>query len=51
MLPYLRAHMGHERFADTAYYIHILPENLLCTPSVDWDAIDADVPEVGVWMR
>jgi len=51
MLTYLRAYMGHERFSDTAYYIHILPENLLCSPGVDWDAIDSDVPEVSVWLR
>jgi len=43
--------MGHERFSDTAYYIHLLPENLLSSPSVDWDAIDADVPEVSVWIN
>ena len=49
MLPYLRAYMGHERFEDTAYYIHILPENLLKSPGVDWDALDSTVPEVGIW--
>ena len=51
MLPYLRAYMGHERFSDTAYYIHILPENLLRSPGVDWGAIDSTVPEVSVWSR
>ena len=51
MLTYLRAFMGHERFSDTAYYIHILPENLLRSPCVDWDTIDSVVPEVSVWNR
>lgn len=50
MLPYLRAYMGHEKFADTAYYIHILPENLLKSPGVDWDRLDAIVPGVEVWQ-
>lgn len=50
MLPYLRAYMGHERFADTAYYLHILPENLLKSPGVDWERLDAIVPGVEVWQ-
>jgi integrase len=50
-LPYLRAYMGHERFEDTAYYIHILPENLMRSPGVDWEAIDKNMPEVNVWTR
>lgn len=49
MLPYLRAYMGHEKFADTAYYIHILPESLLKSPGVDWDRLDAIVPGVELW--
>ena len=49
MLPYLRAFMGHEKFSDTAYYIHLLPENLLCSPGVDWSIIDDMTPEVNVW--
>jgi len=49
MLPYLRTYMGHEKFADTAYYIHILPENLLKSPGVDWGKLDAIVPGVEVW--
>jgi len=50
MLPYLRAYMGHENFAHTAYYIHILPERLLRSPSVDWVKFDEIIPEVGVWQ-
>ena len=49
MLPYLQAYMGHEKFSSTAYYIHLLPENLLNSPGVDWSAIDSVNPEVDVW--
>jgi integrase len=49
MLPYLRAYMGHESFSSTAYYIHLLPENLLNSSGVDWSGIDAVSPEVTVW--
>lgn len=49
MLPYLRAYMGHEEFSHTAYYIHLLPENLLNSTGVDWNTIDAVNPEVSVW--
>lgn len=49
MLPYLRTYMGHERFSDTAYYIHILPERLIASPGVDWEKIDAVMPEVSIW--
>ena len=51
MLPYLQAYMGHESFATTVHYIHILPENLLCSQNVDWQSIDAIGPEVGVWAN
>lgn len=40
MLPYLRAYMGHARFEDTAYYIHLLPDRLISSPGVDWNHID-----------
>jgi len=49
MLPYLRAYMGHELFSDTAYYIHLLPENLLNSQGVDWGIIDAVSPGVDIW--
>jgi integrase len=49
VLPYLRAYMGHEHFADTAYYIHILPERLLESTGVDWDKLDSTIPEVRIW--
>jgi len=43
--------MGHEKFSDTAYYIHLLPENLLSSAGVDWSAIDSVNPEVSVWRN
>jgi len=51
MLPYLRAYMGHEKFEDTAYYIHILPDRLLKSPGVDWEAIDRIGLEVDLWKN
>jgi len=48
MLPYLRAYMGHLRMEDTAYYIHLLPENLVKSAGIDWDALDKTLPEVTV---
>ena len=49
MLPYLRAYMGHQDFSQTAYYIHLLPENLLASSGIDWRAIDGVSPEVDIW--
>jgi integrase len=46
MLPYLRAYMGHDKLSETAYYIHILPENLVSSPGIDWDSLNAILPEV-----
>jgi integrase len=46
MLPYLRAYMGHNSMTETAYYIHILPENLVKTSAIDWAAFNALLPEV-----
>ena len=51
MLPYLRSYMGHENIAQTAYYIHILPEHLLKSPGVSWEALDRIVPEVPAWKE
>jgi len=51
MLPYLRAYMGHENFYSTAYYIHLLPENLLCSSGVDWKAIDSVNPKESIWKN
>jgi integrase len=49
MLPYLQAFMGHEKISATVYYIHLLPEHLLKSPGVNWDAINSILPEVDEW--
>lgn len=49
MLPYMRSYMGHARFEDTAYYIHIIPDRLVSSPGVDWEAIDKIGLEDGIW--
>ena len=46
MLPYLSTYMGHVKFSDTAYYIHLLPKNLLETDSIDWYHFGTLLPEV-----
>lgn len=48
-LPYLRAYMGHNSLSETAYYIHLLPENLLKSSGVDWKAFEEMIPEVSLW--
>ncbi|MBQ7922109.1 MAG: integrase, partial [Clostridia bacterium] len=49
MLPYLRTYMGHKSLSQTAYYIHILPENLLKSCSIDWSKLDNIIPEDNIW--
>ncbi len=48
-LPYLRTYMGHESLSETMQYIHLLPENLVKTSGIDWNAFDEIVPEVVEW--
>jgi integrase/recombinase XerD len=48
-LPYLSTYMGHANFSDTAYYIHLLPENLLHSPGMDWEPFSELIPEVESW--
>jgi integrase len=49
MLPYLRAYMGHDKLSETAYYIHILPENLIKSSGIDWEVFNSIIPEVVLW--
>lgn len=46
MLPFLREYMGHKHLTKTAYYIHILPENIVKSAGIDWDRFNAMFPEV-----
>jgi len=48
-LAYLRAYMGHSSLSETAYYIHLLPENLVRSAGIDWAAFDELIPEVTLW--
>lgn len=43
-IPYLSTYMGHERFQDTYYYVHMLPHRLSKMGFMDVSGI---VPEVG----
>lgn len=49
MLPYLSRYMGHSDISHTAYYIHILPENLLKAKGIDWERFNDAIPEVEQW--
>ena len=51
MLPRLRAYMGHDSLIETAYYIHLLPENLLKNKGIDWSSFADIVPEVVPWAE
>lgn len=48
-LPYLQAYMGHKNISSTAYYIHLLPENLTKSAGIDWKHLNAMIPEVESW--
>lgn len=48
-LPYLRTYMGHKELSATAYYIHVLPENLVKSAGIDWDSMRGMLPEVELW--
>lgn len=45
-LPYLSAYMGHSTFSSTAYYIHLIPERLIKTSSIEWTRFSDLIPEV-----
>ena len=48
MLPFLREYMGHNSLSATAYYVHILPENIVKSSAIDWGRFNAMFPEVDV---
>lgn len=48
-LPYLSTYMGHAQFSSTAYYVHLLPENLLHSPGMNWEEFEELIPEVEPW--
>ena len=48
LLPYLSAYMGHSDFSYTAYYIHLIPDRLIKSSGVQWERMEALVPEVAI---
>ena len=46
MLPFLREYMGHTNLGATAYYVHILPENIIKSSAIDWNRFSGMFPEV-----
>jgi integrase len=50
MLPYLWTFMGHVSISETAYYVHLLPENLVKSAGIDWESFGEIVPEVTLWQ-
>ena len=43
--------MGHNTITETAYYIHILPENLVKSSAIDWNKLNAVVPGGGLMTK
>lgn len=46
MLPFLSAYMGHARFEDTLYYIHMVPDFYERVGTIDRSACEELLPEV-----
>lgn len=46
MLPFLSAYMGHARFEDTLYYVHMLPDFYERVGTIDRSAFEELLPEV-----
>jgi len=45
MLPKLRVYMGHETILSSLYYVRLLPDRLVKSRSVTWDALNDVIPE------
>jgi integrase len=43
---YLSSYMGHSNIEATAYYIHLLPANLVNSASIDWNYFNSLIPEI-----
>ena len=50
-LPYLRTYMGHKELSATEYYIHLLPERLVRSAGIDWDAMNKIIPKAELWQK
>lgn len=51
MLPYLSTYMGHAKISHTAYYIHLIPENIRASRGIDWKTMGSVIPEVQLWGK
>jgi len=47
MLYRLKVHLGHEKFEDTMWYLHTLPNNLVNSTNIDWNALDVVYSKMG----
>lgn len=50
-LPYLQAYMGHDSIESTAYYIHILPESISKSPTMNWNKMGEIFPRAELWAE
>lgn len=50
-LPYLQTYMGHKQLESTAYYIHLLPENLVKSAGIDWESMGRLLPRAELWRE
>ena len=50
-LPYLQTYMGHSDIESTAYYIHLLPENISKSPKIDWNKMGEIFPRSELWAE
>lgn len=46
LISYLSAYMGHVYLSDTLYYVHLIPDLIVNTPSIDWNKMSYFIPEV-----
>lgn len=50
-LPYLQTYMGHNNIESTAYYIHLMPENISKSPTIDWNRLGEIFPRAELWQE
>lgn len=50
-LPYLQTYMGHNHIESTAYYIHLLPENISKSPTIAWNKMGEIFPRAELWVE
>ncbi len=45
------SYMGHKQQESTAYYIHLLPENLFKSAGIDWESMGKLLPRTELWRE